>query len=73
MNKWVEVDYERCDPHKCDPENGKCSASCICKHEILEQEGPFEIPMQLSRDQCVGCGDCIKACPLRAIQETNGV
>jgi ATP-binding cassette subfamily E protein 1 len=73
MNKWVEVDYDRCDPKKCDPEKGKCPASLTCKHDILDQEEPFEAPMQLSRDQCVGCEDCIKSCPLKAIKESSGV
>jgi translation initiation factor RLI1 len=69
MQKWVEVNFYKCEPKKCDPKNGQCAAVKVCKHEILEQDEPFETPMHAARDLCVGCLDCVKACSLKAIEE----
>lgn len=71
MAKWAEVNYNKCEPKKCNPKNGVCAAALACTHDILEQEGPFEIPMHLSRDMCVGCNDCVLACSLYAIKIVN--
>jgi Fe-S-cluster-containing hydrogenase component 2 len=68
MQKWVEVNFYKCDPVKCDSKNGVCAAALVCKHEILEQDEPFETPMHAARDLCIGCLDCMKACPLKAIE-----
>ena len=73
MQKWVEVDYNLCDPMHCDPAEGHCAASQSCKYAILEQEDLYEVPMHLSREQCKGCGDCAKSCPLNAIRLSNEV
>jgi ATP-binding cassette subfamily E protein 1 len=70
MQKWVEVNFQKCDPEKCDPKKGICAAVSACKHEIIEQDEPFEMPMHAPKDFCFGCLDCAKACPLKAI-ETN--
>jgi formate hydrogenlyase subunit 6/NADH:ubiquinone oxidoreductase subunit I len=68
MQKSVEVNFYKCDPEKCDPKKGICQAAKACKHEILEQDEPFETPMHAARELCIGCLDCVKACPLRAIE-----
>lgn len=73
MQKWVEVNFNKCDPKKCDLKHGICVAVQKCKHEILEQEGPFEMPMHSSREMCIGCSDCAKACPLKAIDYNSGL
>ncbi len=73
MQKWIEVDYHLCNPKGCDPTEGLCIASQICKYDILEQEEPYEVPMHFSREQCMGCGDCAKTCPLQALKLTGGV
>lgn len=69
MQKWVEVNFQKCDPQKCDTKNGICKAVKACKQEILEQEEPFDMPMHAARDLCIGCLDCVKACPRSAIEE----
>ncbi|MCK5562013.1 MAG: 4Fe-4S binding protein [Thermoplasmata archaeon] len=73
MQKWVEVDYNLCNPQECDSAEGRCIASRTCKYSILEQEAPYEVPMHLSREQCKGCEDCTKSCPLNAIRQSTGV
>jgi len=72
LNKYANIDFERCDPLVCDPQNGLCKAAQSCSHKLLEQEEPWEPPMLLSMKMCVGCGTCVTACPLVAIQIING-
>jgi translation initiation factor RLI1 len=62
------VDYEKCDPKKCNPDEGICPAMAACTHKVLKQiDGAFEPPM-VFQDMCMGCWDCIEACPLEAIE-----
>jgi len=63
--KIALVVYDRCQPGKC--EKGICLAVQACKHKLLKQEAPYEIPMT-EPSICQGCGDCAKACPLKAIR-----
>ncbi|MDY6823426.1 MAG: 4Fe-4S binding protein [Thermodesulfobacteriota bacterium] len=64
---FAMVDYEICNPRECDPENGICPAVGACEHKVIKQiDGPFEPPM-IFHDMCMGCWDCIEACPLDAI------
>ena len=64
--KMALVDYKKCHPEKCD--SGVCAAALACPHELLRQiEGPYEVPMT-HPSLCQGCGDCVRACPLKAIQ-----
>jgi translation initiation factor RLI1 len=64
-NKVALVDYNKCSPEKC--KNGICTAAEVCKQRLLIQEKPFDIPMA-SPFLCRSCGDCARACPLKAIQ-----
>jgi len=42
-------------------------AVLVCSHKLLKQETPYEIPM-MNPSVCQGCGDCVRACPLKAIK-----
>jgi len=59
------VDYSLCKPDLC--ENGICLAVKVCEKKILKQEAPFEMPFRLS-EMCLGCSDCVEACPRKAIR-----
>jgi len=62
------VDYEKCDPKQCSPEKGRCPSVSACTHKVIKQiDGLFEQPM-VFQDLCMGCWDCIEACPLAAVQ-----
>ena len=64
---FAVIDYETCNPKTCDPEKGLCPAVPACDQKVLKQlDGPFESPM-VFQDMCMGCWDCIEACPLDAI------
>ncbi len=68
---FAAVDYEMCDPEKCDPANGICAAAAACTHKVIKQmDGSFEPPM-IFHDMCMGCWDCIEECPLGAIKIRN--
>ncbi len=61
------IDYERCDPGTCNPEQGTCPAAAACQQKVIKQiDGPFEQPM-LFQNLCLGCWDCLGACPLEAV------
>jgi ATP-binding cassette subfamily E protein 1 len=65
--KFAMVDYGICNPGRCDPDTGKCAAASACTHKVLKQiDGPFEPPI-VFQDLCMGCWDCIEACPLNAV------
>ena len=65
------VDYENCSPKNCNPDEGICLAALECKHKVIKQiDGPFEEPM-VFQDMCMGCWDCIEACPLKAVSVKN--
>ncbi|MBI9106988.1 MAG: 4Fe-4S binding protein [Spirochaetales bacterium] len=66
MRKYASIDFSICNPTKHDGKTGLCMAVPACKHQLLEQEAPFEGPL-LSTAMCIGCGECARACPLRAI------
>ncbi len=65
---FARVDYERCAPDQCDPDRGLCAAVSACNYKVIKQmDGAFEPPM-IFQDMCMGCWDCIDACPLDAVQ-----
>ena len=66
--KYAHIDFNRCDPRKHDPERGKCPAVASCGKKLLEQEEDFDGPLLISATMCVGCGDCVRTCPLGAIR-----
>jgi len=62
------VDFARCNPKECNPEEGICAAASACSHKVIKQiDGVFELPI-VFQDMCMGCWDCIEACPLDAIK-----
>ena len=64
---FAMVDYETCNPEKCDPENGICAAANACTYKVMKQiDGAFESPL-VFQDMCMGCWDCIEVCPLGAV------
>lgn len=63
--KMALVDYNRCHPDEC--ENGVCVAALACRRRLLQQEAPRGAPMT-NPAACAGCADCVRACPLKAIQ-----
>ena len=64
---FAVVDYERCRPGQCDPESGRCACVAACSHKVIKQiDGAFEPPV-IFQDLCMGCRDCIDACPLEAV------
>ncbi len=63
--KIALVIYDKCHPEKC--AKGICLAALACPHKLLKQEAPYEIPMT-EPSICQGCGDCAKACRLKAIR-----
>lgn len=65
--KWVEIRFPLCRPAACDPEGGTCAAARACTRRVLVQEDPGEAPMQLLRELCRGCDDCVTACPFGAV------
>jgi translation initiation factor RLI1 len=62
--KMAIVDFRRCEPESCN--RGECVAVAACPRKLLVQEAPYEAPMT-NPSICKGCGDCVRACPLKAI------
>ena len=63
--KMAMLDYTKCVPEKCT--DGVCAAALTCPSKLLKQEEPFAIPMP-EPSACRACGDCVRACPQKAIQ-----
>ncbi len=63
-SKMALVDYNKCQPSQCD--SGKCAAALACSRRLLTQEALYEPPMT-DPSVCRGCGDCVRACPAKAI------
>ncbi|MBI2906984.1 MAG: hypothetical protein HYX92_04945 [Chloroflexi bacterium] len=67
QSKMAQVLYDRCQPDKCD--GGICAAAAACPRRSLRQDAPYEAPMAMS--PCRACGDCVHACPAKAIEIVN--
>jgi translation initiation factor RLI1 len=65
--KMALLHYDKCHPESC--EGGICAAALACPRKVLKQEGTYEIPMP-APFLCRGCGDCVRACPEKAIEIT---
>ena len=65
-NPLAVVNYEKCDPGKCD--DGVCAAMLECPNKVLRQEASYEFPFSHPSHFCRGCAKCVQACPLEAIQ-----
>jgi len=63
-SKMALVDYSKCQPAQCD--RGRCAATLACTRRLLKQEALYEPPMP-DPSLCRGCGDCVRACPAKAI------
>ena len=63
--KMAIVDFNKCCPGQCD--SGVCAAALACTRQLLVQDVPYEAPMT-NPALCRACGDCVRACPLKAIQ-----
>jgi NAD-dependent dihydropyrimidine dehydrogenase PreA subunit len=72
VNKYASIDFDKCNPRGCDGQLGMCEAVRSCKKKLLEQEEPWESPILISMKMCTGCGACVAACPLAAIEIKNG-
>ena len=61
------VDYVLCNHETCNLAEGRSASAGACTHKVLKQlDGPYEQPM-IFQDMCMGCWDCIEACPLKAV------
>ena len=67
-SKMALLNYNNCHPEKC--ENGICAAALACPHRLFKQDDAYEIPMP-DPSVCRGCADCVRACPLKAVQITT--
>ena len=63
--KMALVQFDKCQPCNC--QDGKCLAVLACKHKLIKQEKPGDIPM-FSPSSCEGCGECVRGCPQKAVQ-----
>lgn len=68
MDKHAVIDTRLCRPELCGP----CPAVDACPHNLIEQEGPDEVPIIWSESACVGCGRCVSVCTLHAISVKHG-
>jgi translation initiation factor RLI1 len=72
MNKYACIDFDKCLPSECGDRSGTCAAALACTRKVLEQEDPADSPVLLSMRLCVGCGDCVRACSIGAIEIKSG-
>ena len=63
--KMALLNFKKCRPEMC--EGGVCAASLACSLKLLCQETPNSMPLP-EPSACRACGDCVRACPQKAIQ-----
>ncbi len=66
--KMALVDFNKCSPEQC--KDGVCAAALACERKLLKQEASYAAPMT-GVSLCRACGDCVRACPMRAIGITR--
>lgn len=64
--KMALLDYHKCNPAECN-DDGICAAALACPSKLLQQEEPNLAPMT-EPSFCRACGDCVRACPMGAIE-----
>ena len=67
--KLALLDYNKCRPAEC--VDGLCTAAQACPSKLLQQEAAYVIP-EPEPSACRACGDCVRACPLNAINLVGG-
>jgi ATP-binding cassette subfamily E protein 1 len=72
VKKYLDIDYKKCDPAKCDPDTLGCKAAKTCTKKLLVQEEPGNGPILFSSNACIGCGKCARECPCNAITISSG-
>ncbi|MDO8567593.1 MAG: 4Fe-4S binding protein [Dehalococcoidales bacterium] len=60
--KAALIDFNRCQPRQC----GTCPVVAACPRKLIIQESRSSVPMT-NPAICRSCGDCVRACPLKAI------
>lgn len=73
LKKYLDIDYKKCDPAKCDPQGRICEAAKSCTKKLLVQEEAGDGPILFSSNACIGCGKCARACPYNAITINSGM
>jgi translation initiation factor RLI1 len=63
--KMALLDFNKCTPDSCD--GGICAAARACPSRLMKQEAPYTVPMP-EPFACRACGDCVRACPQKAIR-----
>ncbi len=65
--EFSAINYDKCNPRMCNPEDGKCFSALACSYKVMKQiDGAFEPPI-VFHELCMGCWDCVEACPLDAV------
>lgn len=67
MSKKAQVDKERCDRSPLCPAARTCQVQAIQPAFDYKPEPGLFSPYQVIESKCTGCGQCVLACPRRAI------
>jgi len=65
--KVAAVDFKRCGGAHCT----KCLAARACERRLILKID-FDEPAVIDQALCSGCGDCLAACPHKAITLIEG-